>query len=121
MTNRVPFEDLKADVAIMLKVVQGTVPVIQEDAQLSPVKRLCSLMMDCWKFKPEDRPSAAQCCKEVDWMVRAIHIFSREILNTYPFLAVNHTTEESLEIVTRRARTIAKAPIGDGLSILLSR
>ncbi|KAG9021354.1 hypothetical protein FS837_007327 [Tulasnella sp. UAMH 9824] len=56
MTDKVPFEDLKRDCAIMLKVIEGKVPMIHEDEEAAQVIRLCSLMTDCWKYKPEDRP-----------------------------------------------------------------
>ncbi|KIO23594.1 hypothetical protein M407DRAFT_77889 [Tulasnella calospora MUT 4182] len=69
MTDKVPFGELKRDCAIILKVVQGTVPSIHEEAQLAQVIRLCSLMRDCWKFKPENRPDATHCCREIKWIV----------------------------------------------------
>ncbi|KAG9042364.1 hypothetical protein FS837_010959 [Tulasnella sp. UAMH 9824] len=69
MTNRVPFEDLRRDCAVMLKVIQGEVPLVREDTEVVQVMRLCSLMTDCWRYKPEDRLSVSQCCNEVQWMV----------------------------------------------------
>ncbi|KAG8960111.1 hypothetical protein FRC00_000862, partial [Tulasnella sp. 408] len=68
MTNRIPFEDLKRDCAVMLKVIQGKVPLVREDTEVAQVVRLCSLMTDCWKYKPEDRPHVNQCFNEVQWM-----------------------------------------------------
>ncbi|KAG9042363.1 hypothetical protein FS837_010958 [Tulasnella sp. UAMH 9824] len=68
MTNRVPFEDLKRDAAVMLKVIRGEVPLVREDTQVAQFIRLCSLMTDCWKYNPEDRPGVSQCCNEVRWM-----------------------------------------------------
>ncbi|KAG9022451.1 hypothetical protein FS837_006354, partial [Tulasnella sp. UAMH 9824] len=56
MTDRVPFEDLIRDCAVMLKVIQGRVPMIKENGEVAQVMSLCSLMTDCWKYKPEDRP-----------------------------------------------------------------
>ncbi|KAG9022591.1 hypothetical protein FS837_006282, partial [Tulasnella sp. UAMH 9824] len=56
MTDRVPFEDLIRDSAVMLKVIQGKVPMIHEDGEVAQIISLCSLMTDCWKYKPEDRP-----------------------------------------------------------------
>ncbi|KIO28401.1 hypothetical protein M407DRAFT_44005, partial [Tulasnella calospora MUT 4182] len=57
MTNQVPFPELNSEGIIVLTVIQGKVPSTHEDAQLSQITRLCSLMMDCWKFDPKDRPS----------------------------------------------------------------
>ncbi|KAG8910290.1 hypothetical protein FRC00_008480, partial [Tulasnella sp. 408] len=68
MTDRIPFEDLKRDCAVILKVIQGEVPLVREDTEVAQVIRLCSLMTDCWKYKPEDRPNVNQCCNEVQWM-----------------------------------------------------
>ncbi|KAG9040733.1 hypothetical protein FS837_000241 [Tulasnella sp. UAMH 9824] len=68
MTNRIPFEELKRDTAVTLKVMLGQVPLVREDTEVAQVIRLCSLMTDCWKYKPEDRPHVDQCCSEVRWM-----------------------------------------------------
>ncbi|KIO17502.1 hypothetical protein M407DRAFT_47517, partial [Tulasnella calospora MUT 4182] len=57
MTNKVPFPELNSEGAIVLKVVEGQVPVAHEDTQLSQVIRLCSLMTDCWVFNPQNRPN----------------------------------------------------------------
>ncbi|KIO21347.1 hypothetical protein M407DRAFT_80511 [Tulasnella calospora MUT 4182] len=69
MTNQVPFPELNSEGLIVLTVIQGKVPSTQEDAQLSQITGLCSLMTDCWKFDPNDRPSVGQCRNEVAWMV----------------------------------------------------
>ncbi|KIO18521.1 hypothetical protein M407DRAFT_31819, partial [Tulasnella calospora MUT 4182] len=68
MTNKVPFPELNSEGAIVLKVVEGQVPVAREDTQLSQIVRLCSLMTDCWAFKPRNRPNISQCKAEVKWM-----------------------------------------------------
>ncbi|KIO18517.1 hypothetical protein M407DRAFT_47135, partial [Tulasnella calospora MUT 4182] len=57
MTNKVPFPELNSEGAIVLKVVEGQVPIAREDTQLSQIVRLCSLMTDCWAFDPQDRPN----------------------------------------------------------------
>ncbi|KIO29550.1 hypothetical protein M407DRAFT_227302, partial [Tulasnella calospora MUT 4182] len=69
MTNQVPFPELDSDGVIVLTIIQGKVPSTREDGQLSQITRLCSLMTDCWKFDPKDRPGVAQCRNEVAWMV----------------------------------------------------
>ncbi|KIO26352.1 hypothetical protein M407DRAFT_24317 [Tulasnella calospora MUT 4182] len=68
MTDRVPFDDIKRDCAVMLKVVQGTVPAVHEDEQLTQITALCSLMTDCWKFEPKNRPIVDQCCNAMKWI-----------------------------------------------------
>lgn len=81
MTDRVPFEELKRDCAVALKVIQGIVPSTHEDEQLAQVKRLCDLMRDCWKIKPENRLHASQCCRQIKWIVSLVFIASWEISN----------------------------------------
>ncbi|KIO26359.1 hypothetical protein M407DRAFT_24325 [Tulasnella calospora MUT 4182] len=68
MTDRIPFDDIQRDPAIVLNVIEAKLPPIHEDAQLAQVFALCSMMRDCWKFEPENRPQVSQCCKEVEWM-----------------------------------------------------
>ncbi|KIO15715.1 hypothetical protein M407DRAFT_86831 [Tulasnella calospora MUT 4182] len=69
MTNKVPFPELNSEGAIVLKVVEGHVPVARENTQLSQIISLCSLMTDCWAFDPRNRPDFARCNREVKWMV----------------------------------------------------
>ncbi|KIO28972.1 hypothetical protein M407DRAFT_53515, partial [Tulasnella calospora MUT 4182] len=57
MKNQVPFPELNSAGAITLTVIQGKVPSTREDAQLSQITGLCSLMTDCWAFDPRTRPS----------------------------------------------------------------
>ncbi|KIO21344.1 hypothetical protein M407DRAFT_29061, partial [Tulasnella calospora MUT 4182] len=68
MTNEFPFPKLNLERAIALTVIRGKVPSTHDDAQLSQITALCSLMTDCWKFDPIDRPGVAQCQNEVAWM-----------------------------------------------------
>ncbi|KAG9042257.1 hypothetical protein FS837_011095, partial [Tulasnella sp. UAMH 9824] len=68
MTNKIPFEDLKRDGAVILKVIQGEVPLVRENTDAAQLISLCSLMTDCWKYDPEDRPDVNKCCNEVRWM-----------------------------------------------------
>ncbi|KAG9024814.1 hypothetical protein FS837_005183 [Tulasnella sp. UAMH 9824] len=68
MTNKVPFQELNSEGAIALKVVEGHVPVVREDTQLSQIIRLCSLMTDCWAFDPQKRPHIARCYTKVQQM-----------------------------------------------------
>ncbi|KAG8952164.1 hypothetical protein FRC04_005164 [Tulasnella sp. 424] len=58
--------------AITLKVVQGEFPSVKDDAELSQVVRLGSLMMDCWTFDPKTRPTATQCFRRLFFMPHII-------------------------------------------------
>ncbi|KIO18886.1 hypothetical protein M407DRAFT_83472, partial [Tulasnella calospora MUT 4182] len=68
MTNKLPFPELNSEGTIVLKVVEGQVPVAREDTQLSQIVSLCSLMTDCWAFVPQNRLNISQCQIEVKWM-----------------------------------------------------
>lgn len=69
MTDRVPFDDVQRDPVIVWNVLRGKLPLIHEDAQLAQVMALCSLMTDCWKFEPGNRPHIDQCYNKVKLMV----------------------------------------------------
>ncbi|KAG8917105.1 hypothetical protein FRC01_002663, partial [Tulasnella sp. 417] len=79
MIYRVPFDDLKRDYAVVLKVIQGAVPSVREEAHLGQIMALCSLMMDCWKFEAKHRPHIEQCWKEVRWMPSASPVRGRPL------------------------------------------
>lgn len=61
MTNKVPFDDTNSPGAITLKVVQGEFPSIRDDADVSQIIKLGTLMMECWSFDPRARPTVAEC------------------------------------------------------------
>ncbi|KAG9035991.1 hypothetical protein FS837_001771 [Tulasnella sp. UAMH 9824] len=82
VTNRVPFPELNSEGAIVLKVVEGQVPAVREDTQLSQVIRLCSLMTDCWAFDPQNRPNIVRCHTEVRWIVSFTMIKFRPLLTS---------------------------------------
>lgn len=69
MTDKLPFPDVYSEGPLTLRVLQGKVPLAHEETQLAQVVRLCSLMSDCWKFDPNRRPKAAQCHREMAWLV----------------------------------------------------
>ncbi|KAG8925664.1 hypothetical protein FRC01_009850 [Tulasnella sp. 417] len=68
MTNTIPFHDVKKDAIVINRVVQGHLPSITEDARMSLIRALCSLMVQCWKIDPTERPTAEGCQKLVSWM-----------------------------------------------------
>ncbi|KIO31373.1 hypothetical protein M407DRAFT_219731 [Tulasnella calospora MUT 4182] len=69
MTDQLPFPELNSPDVIATMVVEGNVPSAREDAQLSQIVALSSLMKDCWAFNPKDRPTTSKCYREVTWMV----------------------------------------------------
>lgn len=68
ITNKVPFDELRSESAIALKVVEGQVPAARENEQLSQIIGLCSLMIDCWAFDPLRRPKISRCRDEIKRM-----------------------------------------------------
>ncbi|KIO21579.1 hypothetical protein M407DRAFT_38581, partial [Tulasnella calospora MUT 4182] len=56
MTNTIPFHDIKKDAIVINRVVQGYLPPVTEDARMSLIRALCSMMVKCWSIDPEKRP-----------------------------------------------------------------
>ncbi|KAG8985468.1 hypothetical protein FRB90_004690, partial [Tulasnella sp. 427] len=69
MFGRVPFHDVKKDTAIMLRVIQGKLPCLTDDARMTLIQALSTVMMQCWSLDPDQRPSAEDCMVELSWMV----------------------------------------------------
>lgn len=88
MTNKLPFQELNSETAITLRVIQGQVPSAREEAQLSQIARLCTLMTNCWVMNPEERPNVVQCCAEVTLVVCLLVISWRQFLHNAILLAV---------------------------------
>ncbi|KAG8912299.1 hypothetical protein FRC01_005169 [Tulasnella sp. 417] len=68
MTNTIPFHDIKRDVIVIYRVIQGHLPSVTQDARMSLILALCALMVQCWNFHPDKRPTAAECRKLISWM-----------------------------------------------------
>ncbi|KIO21577.1 hypothetical protein M407DRAFT_80252, partial [Tulasnella calospora MUT 4182] len=60
MTNTIPFHDIKKDAIVINRVVQGHLPPVTEDARMSLIRALCSMMVKCWSINPEKRPNAEE-------------------------------------------------------------
>lgn len=69
MTEKIPFSEARSEGAVTIRVVQGRVPLAREHAQLSQIMRLCTVMKGCWALNPMERPTVAECLKEVKWVV----------------------------------------------------
>ncbi|KIO22112.1 hypothetical protein M407DRAFT_28327 [Tulasnella calospora MUT 4182] len=61
MTDDYPFPEISTLPGLVVRVVQGQLPQIREDAQLSQIRELCKVMNSCWKLGPETRPTARGC------------------------------------------------------------
>ena len=69
VTDNYPFPEAKKTNLITIKVIAGLLPSLYEDVQLSQIGGLCYLMLQCWKSKPKERPSAAECRRAIQWVV----------------------------------------------------
>lgn len=72
ITGKVPFEELNLETAIIVHVVEGKLPRIRENMELSNVLQLCGLMSDCWASKPNERIGASTFQQKVHFMVRIL-------------------------------------------------
>ncbi|KIO20398.1 hypothetical protein M407DRAFT_29975 [Tulasnella calospora MUT 4182] len=68
MTGKFPFEELVTEPPIICRVVQGELPAIQDDGQLSQIKELCSVMSDCWISNPVKRINAPTFRRKISLM-----------------------------------------------------
>ncbi|KAG9022190.1 hypothetical protein FS837_006545, partial [Tulasnella sp. UAMH 9824] len=57
ITGNFPF-DKESDVAAVLRIAQGDLPIVENDNQLKQIKALCGLMGECWGLNPKERPTA---------------------------------------------------------------
>lgn len=71
ITGNFPFAE-ENDVAAALRIVKGEIPAIYDNSELSQIKALCSLMMDCWQSSPRGRPSALECQRSISWMHQVV-------------------------------------------------
>lgn len=69
MTNSIPFQDVQVETVVVARVIQGNLPSVTDEARLSLVRELYSLMTMCWTMNPTGRPTAEYCRKSMDWMV----------------------------------------------------
>ncbi|KAG8915742.1 hypothetical protein FRC01_003521 [Tulasnella sp. 417] len=68
MTGNIPFDDLRADAAVILRVTQGALPIVATNEHISQVRALCGMMTRCWAMDPEQRPEASECKRSMGWM-----------------------------------------------------
>ncbi|KIO18802.1 hypothetical protein M407DRAFT_83561 [Tulasnella calospora MUT 4182] len=70
MTNSLPFQDASTDIVVVKRVLGGELPSLTDNAHLSLIQELCSLMNMCWKNSPTERPTADYCRASIRAMVR---------------------------------------------------
>lgn len=68
MTDLIPFQDVRDDVTVIVRVVRGDLPSISSDARMLLIQALCSLVGQCWRIDPSKRPTAEDCRKAMNWM-----------------------------------------------------
>ncbi|KIO28291.1 hypothetical protein M407DRAFT_22500 [Tulasnella calospora MUT 4182] len=68
ITNNYPFPEAKTNGFIIIKVIQGLLPSLYDDDQLSEIGQLCYVMVRCWKPEPKERLSAAECQSALQWI-----------------------------------------------------
>ncbi|KAG8968639.1 hypothetical protein FRC05_001491, partial [Tulasnella sp. 425] len=67
ITGNFPFDE-ENDLAIILRITRGDLPVVGDHAQLKQVKALCSLMGECWRLDANERPTAIRCQQVLSFM-----------------------------------------------------
>lgn len=72
MTNYIPFQDVKGEAKVIIRVVRGDLPSISNDTRMLLIKALCSLVTQCWNIEPSKRPAAEECRKSIQWLVRNV-------------------------------------------------
>lgn len=69
MTNSIPFKDVEMDCVVFTRVILGDLPSVSDNARVTVVQALHSLMTDCWSLDPSKRPSAEDCRNSLSQMV----------------------------------------------------
>ncbi|KAG8994863.1 hypothetical protein FRB90_000332 [Tulasnella sp. 427] len=70
--GRVPFHDVPAEGAVIWRVLQGDLPCLTDDARMTFLQALSTLMMQCWSLDPDRRPKADDCMLALSWMPRIV-------------------------------------------------
>ncbi|TFK19386.1 hypothetical protein FA15DRAFT_626808 [Coprinopsis marcescibilis] len=64
VTGDIPFGRM-SEMSVAIKVIQGIRPAVPAE-RVGPLAEVLSLMEDCWKQSPAERPSAPEVVKRVD-------------------------------------------------------
>ncbi|KIO29227.1 hypothetical protein M407DRAFT_21623 [Tulasnella calospora MUT 4182] len=68
ITDNHPFSDTNNAAMIVMMVTHGHLPPIDTHDQLSQIRSLCSIMLECWEPEPKKRPSVTECLKLLAWI-----------------------------------------------------
>ncbi|KIO20742.1 hypothetical protein M407DRAFT_29636, partial [Tulasnella calospora MUT 4182] len=71
VTGNFPFDD-ENDVAVIRRIMAQDLPTVRNNAQLSQVKALCSLMEECLRLEANNRPPAMGCQQALSFMDQTI-------------------------------------------------
>ncbi|KAG9041609.1 hypothetical protein FS837_012035 [Tulasnella sp. UAMH 9824] len=63
ITGHFPFQK-ENDFTVVLRVMKGDLPTIENDDQLKQIQTLCSLMRECWNLDINERATALRCHKD---------------------------------------------------------
>ncbi|KAJ6618142.1 kinase-like domain-containing protein [Mycena sp. CBHHK59/15] len=63
--GKAPFSDVHMDTAVMFKVLQGERPPQPNWPRTTQYDGVWSLLQDCWKEKPDERPTATQIVEQL--------------------------------------------------------
>ncbi|KAG9036822.1 hypothetical protein FS837_001603 [Tulasnella sp. UAMH 9824] len=104
LTNIIPFSQIQRTGGIVSQTVNGRLPAIQDDIEMSQVSTLCDFMMECWRVTPEERPSYLQCQETLQGMSSTppsptLRGSNREVRSTTLLLKLGemHWAQENLE------------------------
>ncbi|KAG9047932.1 hypothetical protein FS837_001189 [Tulasnella sp. UAMH 9824] len=61
LTGDFPFDAIKREDDVILRIIEGNIPSINEHPYLSQVDLLCKLIKRCWDMDPDRRASAVEC------------------------------------------------------------
>ncbi|KAG9041600.1 hypothetical protein FS837_012039 [Tulasnella sp. UAMH 9824] len=70
VTGNFPFDN-DDNVLAIVRITKGDLPPVENDDQLKHIQALCSLMRECWKLDPSERPTAVKCQQLISWMDQA--------------------------------------------------
>lgn len=72
ITDRYPYEELDSEAQVIMKIIDGQVPMIHDHHRLSQIHKLWKVMQKCWTTDPSERPSATEYRKAITWIPRTI-------------------------------------------------
>ncbi|KAG8994091.1 hypothetical protein FRB90_000533 [Tulasnella sp. 427] len=101
--GRVPFHDVPAEGAVIWRVLQGDLPCLTDDARMTFLQALSTLMMQCWSLDPDRRPKAEDCMLALSWMntirtIRNDHTMTQPRIVPAPTVGVSRQEAREAEL-----------------------